>query len=93
MDDTACEAQLQEASELLTAAGYHEYLPQRWAKEGCEDLFWKETAAGTPVLAFGLGAVTRFGGMLSRNTGDMELYLASSGDYEAITAEVKRENG
>ncbi len=88
LDAAACEAQLQEASELLTAAGYHEYLPQRWAKEGCEDLFWKKAAEGTPVLAFGLGAVTCFDGVSSRNTDDLELYLNASGDYKAITAEV-----
>ena len=82
-------AQLAEAAELLTKAGYHEYLPQRWAKEGVEDLFWTKAAAGMPVLAFGLGAVTAIDGAISRNTTDLERYLNYSGDYEAITETVE----
>ncbi len=89
MDEESCERQLQEAAELLTAAGYREYLPQRWAKEGCEDLFWTKAAAGTPVLGFGLGAVTCIDGAVSKNTEDLELYLDRSGDYEAITAKAE----
>ena len=49
MDEADCSAQLAEAAELLTTAGYHEYLPQRWAKEGSEDRFWQKAAAGFPV--------------------------------------------
>jgi len=87
LGDLDCKAQLAEAAELLTAAGYHEYLPQRWAKEGCEDLFWTKAAAGTPVLGFGLGAMTCIDGAFSRNTEELQLYLDHSGDYQAITAE------
>ena len=63
--------------------------PKRWAKEGSEDRFWTESAAGTPVLAFGLGAVTTIDGAVSRNTTDLDWYLKHSGDYEAITTEAK----
>ena len=89
LDAEACDAQLSEAAELLRGAGYHEYLPQRWAKEGCEDRFWTKAAAGTPVLAFGLGAETRIDGAVSRNTTDLDLYLKYSGDYQAITEEAR----
>ncbi|MCR5089562.1 MAG: hypothetical protein K6C08_08630 [Oscillospiraceae bacterium] len=85
MDDEACAAQLTEAAELLTEAGYREYLPQRWAREGCEDLFWSKAASGTPVLAFGLGARTVIDGAMSKNTEDLERYLSCSGNYAAIT--------
>ncbi len=85
MDEEGCDAQLKEAASLLSEAGYREYLPQRWAKEGSEDLFWSKAAAGTPVLAFGLGAVTAIDGAVSKNTADLELYLKCSGDYTAIT--------
>ena len=89
MSEEECAAQLAEAAELLKTAGYHEYLPRRWAKEGGEDRFWTMSAAGTPVLAFGLGAVTSIDGAVSRNTTDLERYLNYSGDYEAITETVK----
>ena len=89
LDEKDCEGQLAEAAELLTAAGYHEYLPRRWAKEGSDDLFWTKAAAGTPVLAFGLGAETCIDGAASKNTDDMELYLNYSGEYEKITVEAR----
>ena len=47
------------------------------------------TAAGTPVLAFGLGAETCIDGVISKNTEDLDRYRNYSGDYEAITEEVK----
>lgn len=90
MDEKSCGAQLVEAAELLTAAGYHEYLPHRWAKEGSEDLFWTKAAAGVPVLAFGLAAETRIDGVSSRNTSDLDRYLRYSGVYASITEEVRK---
>ena len=50
LDDAAAEAQLAEADELLTAVGFVQYLPRRWAKPGCEDKFWQGAAAGMDVL-------------------------------------------
>ena len=47
---------LAEVDELLTAVGFVQYLPRRWAKPGCEDKFWQGAAAGMDVLAFGLCA-------------------------------------
>ncbi len=85
LDDAAAEAQLAEADELLTAAGFVQYLPRRWAKPGCEDKFWQGAAAGMDVLAFGLCACTKLDGMETTNTGDLSVYLAHSADYEQIT--------
>ena len=70
LDDAAAEAQLAEADELLTAVGFVQYLPRRWAKPGCEDKFWQGAAAGMDVLAFGLCACTKLDGMETTNTGD-----------------------
>ena len=81
----AAEAQLAEADELLTAVGFVQYLPRRWAKPGCEDKFWQGAAAGMDVLAFGLCACTKLDGMETTNTGDLSVYLAHSADYEQIT--------
>ena len=85
LDDAAAEAQLAEADELLTAVGFVQYLPRRWAKPGCEDKFWQGAAAGMDVLAFGLCACTKLDGMETTNTGDLSVYLAHSADYEQIT--------
>ena len=85
LDDAAAEAQLAEADELLTAVGFVQYLPRRWAKPGCEDKFWQGAAAGMDVLAFGLCACTKPDGMETTNTGDLSVYLAHSADYEQIT--------
>ena len=82
--------QLAEAAGILTEHGFTEYLPGRGAKEGCEDRFWVEEARGTDVLAFGLGAVTRFDGAVSTNTSDLGTYLAYSGEYGRITESVVR---
>ena len=85
LDDAAAEAQLAEADELLTAVGFVQYLPRRWAKPGCEDKFWQGAAAGMDVLAFGLCACTKLDGMETTNTGGLSVYLAHSADYEQIT--------
>lgn len=90
MEEEAVCKQLSEASEILTEHGFTEYLPGRWAKEGCEDRFWTEAARGTDVLAFGLGAVTCFDGAVSTNTADLETYLAYSGEYSRITESIRR---
>ena len=71
--------------QLLTEAGFVQYLPRRWAKPGCEDKFWQGAANGMDVLAFGLSAYTRLDGMITTNTSDLNTYLAHSADYEQIT--------
>ena len=85
LDDAAAEAQRAEADALLTSAGLVQYLPCRWAKPGCEDLFWKGAAGGMDVLAFGLNARTKLDGMVTTNTADLKSYLSHSADYTQIT--------
>ena len=85
LDDAEAQAQLDEAAQLLTEAGFVQYLPRRWAKPGCEDKFWQGAANGMDVLAFGLSAYTRLDGMITTNTSDLNTYLAHSADYEQIT--------
>ena len=71
LDDAAAEAQLAEADELLTAVGFVQYLPRRWAKPGCVNLYniciMEELCS---ILAMGGGASTKLvcpGGRLERH--------------------------
>lgn len=90
MDDAEAALQLEEAAQLFTEHGFAEYLPGRWARPGCEDRFFTGAAQGMDVLAFGLGARTRFGGAETVNTRDVGVYNRHSGEYEVITAEAKK---
>ena len=78
LDDAEAQAQLDEAAQLLTEAGFVQYLPRRWAKPGCEDKFWQGAANGMDVLAFGLSAYTRLDGMITTNTSDLNTYLPTA---------------
>lgn len=84
------DSQMREARDVLPSAGYREYLPCRWAKEGCEDFYAQRRAHNTDELAFGLGAVTRFDGSITANTMDIERYLRNSDDFAAITVQAIR---
>lgn len=90
LPDEQAQAQLEEAAEILTEHGFAQYLPGRWAKPGCEDRFFAGEAQGMDVLAFGLGARTRFGGALTTNTDDLDTYIRHSGEYERITVQAER---
>lgn len=90
LSDAEAQAQLDEAAGILTEHGFVEYLPQRWAKPGCEDAFFAGAARGMDVLGFGLGARTRFDGALTVNTAQLPLYLAHSGEYAQITAQAQQ---
>lgn len=78
-------AQLAEAHDVLGKAGFVEYAPLHFAKPGDEDRFWVAENGGGEVLSFGLGARTRFDGVLSTNTSDWDTYLQFSGDFTRIT--------
>ncbi len=87
--------QLDQARDVLGNAGFVEYAPLKFAKPGDEDAFWSLQAGGQgqaplELVGFGLGAQTRFGGVRSTNTADWDTYLAYSGDFTKITAEVER---
>ena len=87
-DETA--AQEAQAREVFGAAGFVEYLPMRFARPGHEDRFLASYAAGADVLAFGLGAETRFGGIVSTNTSDFDAYANHSTDYTKITVATRK---
>ncbi len=89
LPEEQAEAQHDEARMLLEEAGFHEYLPRRFARPGEEDRFATQEAAGTACIGFGLGAKTRLDGAESTTTDDLALYCAASADYVAITADVK----
>ena len=85
-------AQLGEAREVLTEAGFREYVPLRFARPGDEDPVWAlpQKGEGCAHLGFGLGAVTEFGGVRSVNTSDWDTYIQASGDFTKITERVER---
>ena len=82
-DETAA-LRVQEARELLAEYGFREYLPLRFAKEGYEDVYSMNRAAGMEQIAFGMGAVSCFDGIRSTNTMDLKTYFLHSDDYERI---------
>jgi coproporphyrinogen III oxidase-like Fe-S oxidoreductase len=82
--------QLGQAREVLGQAGFVEYAPLRFARPGDEDRFTMLAGSGADVLSFGLGARTRFDGMVSTNTSDWDTYLAHSDDFAAITVGAER---
>lgn len=84
------EKRLQQARTLLPEQGFHEYLPCRFAKEGCEDRFSSLEAEGTDVISFGMGARTRFEGVETENTMDLKTYFLHSDDYKKITVSAKK---
>ena len=56
LPEEQAEAQHDEARMLLEEAGFHEYLPRRFARPGEEDRFATLEAAGASCIGFGLGA-------------------------------------
>lgn len=88
-DEKTCAKQLEQARALLTEHSYFEYLPLRFAQKGHEDIFAQYEAEGMEVLAFGMGAKTRFEGVETENIMDLETYFRFSDDYSKITARVK----
>lgn len=95
--DSLVKRQYADANEVLGEAGFVEYLPDCWAREGKEDRFLqmnggfgREAVLNTKVdkLAFGLGAETCFEGARSKNTFDLATYLQFSNDYTKITETV-----
>ncbi|MDR1422496.1 MAG: hypothetical protein LBI64_06510 [Coriobacteriales bacterium] len=74
------------ARNILLPLGFHEYLPGCYSRAGLVDRFAALDATGTTRVAFGLGAASYVDGIVSHNTGNLELYLSSSSDYRAILA-------
>ena len=77
--------------ETLAAAGFVEYLPERWALPGHESRYEALMATGaTETLGFGLGARTLFDGVEARNTSELSMSLRFSDDPEKCVATVRR---
>ena len=74
----------QAAGRYLTAHGFREYLPRRWAKPGRECRYFTLEQENTEVLGCGLGAVTVLDGVRSKNTGDLGKYLRFSNRPDRI---------
>jgi oxygen-independent coproporphyrinogen-3 oxidase len=82
--------QLQVARKVLVDRGFTEYIPLHFGRGGfSSDRFFAGRAAGEDVIAFGLGAQTRFDGALSTNTSDLATYLTHADDYTKITAGIE----
>ena len=90
MNDATAEEQLAEIRPLLEDAGFVEYLPNRWAKPGCEDTFAQMKASGSEIIGFGLGATTVLDGAVTTTTDNLELYCENSGNFAAITTAVSQ---
>jgi oxygen-independent coproporphyrinogen-3 oxidase len=86
--DAEASDQLGDAEELLTKAGFVEYVPRHFARPGQEDVYFINRDKRGELLGFGLGAQTILDGIISTNTLDFETYLMYSGDYTQITASV-----
>jgi oxygen-independent coproporphyrinogen-3 oxidase len=86
--DEEKDEQLAQARELLGNAGFEEYLPLFFARDGETDSYFSARAAGIPELGFGLGAQTVMDGVVSTNTQSLVRYLANSADYTQITEQV-----
>ncbi|MGI6192688.1 MAG: hypothetical protein ACOYI3_03900 [Christensenellales bacterium] len=71
----------------LFSAGFSEYLPLHFALPGYESRFALNNAAGGDVLGFGCFARSNFHGMRIKNTEFVDVYIASSPDFDKITAE------
>ena len=83
------DAQFKQAQEMFASAGFIEYAPCCFAKEGHEDPYLAAKAHGGECLGFGLGATTHFDGVISTNTMDLNLYLTASTDYTQITKNIQ----
>jgi len=75
------------ACRILEREGYRQYAAGRFALAGHESRFEVLSRSGCELLSLGLGAVSCYDGMLTRNTGKASIYLTSAGDFSKITAQ------
>ncbi len=75
--------------ELLESRGFKRYTQFHFAKEGFEARLVRGGCAAVDSVGFGLGAVSRYDGVMCRNSSDMGVYLAHSADYTKVLAESK----
>lgn len=67
---------------FLTEAGYEEYIPGRFGKEGARIRLYEETPA--EWMGLGLGAVSQMDGMRFCNTDDLAAYIQYADRYDLI---------
>jgi len=89
-DRATLDAMLADGRQVLADHGFTEYLPLRFAKPGCEDVYHVLESRGVDVLAFGMGAATRFDGVRTTNTMDLSTYFCHSAEYDVITETVEK---
>lgn len=89
-DEEGKSAMVQAAGEYLTARGFQEYLPGRWAQPGKECRYFMLERENSEVLGCGLGAVTVLDGIRSENTTDLGKYLRFSSQPDRIIVRAER---
>ena len=86
-DEDARFAMAEHASGFLTENGYIQYAAGRFCRPGHEYLFDALRRNGTEIVGMGVGAVTLLGGVMTRNTNNLALYVKNAGDFEKQTAQ------
>ncbi len=87
---SAREAMDRAAAAYLTARGFREYLPHRWAQEGKECRYFTLEGEGCEVLGCGLGAASVLDGIRSENTAELERYLRFSDQPDKLICAAER---
>lgn len=77
------------AEELFAAEGLLPYTAYHYAKPGFESLHHRLVRTDIDRIELGLGGVTVSGGLLIRNTDDLDTYLRWAGDPARTLAEVR----
>ena len=73
-----------EGRRFLEEAGFIAQTGEFFCREGHRSRFVDDQAAAVEELGIGLGACSRFDGILYQNTWDLSRYLEGSDDYEKI---------
>lgn len=84
------ESQYPQIKERLCAAGYERIMAQRYVRRDFQVLNFEAERDSTEYLGIGLGAESCMDGYRTRNTTDMQTYLAYSGDFQRILQDIRR---
>lgn len=86
-DEDARFAMVTHACEFLAQNGYTQYAAGRFCRPNHEYLFDALRRNGTEIVGMGVEAVTLLGGVMTRNTNNVALYVKNAGDFEKQTAQ------